>query len=423
MKVLVIGSGAREHAIVWKLAGEVGVEEVVCAPGNAGIAQEAQCIDIGGEDLDGLLRFAQAESIDLTIVGPEAPLVAGIVDLFESEGLLIFGPGRGGAQLEGSKAFAKDFMNRHGIPTADAESFTNAPDAIAYIRDNGAPIVIKADGLAAGKGVTVAETEAAAIAAVEDCFSGTFGAAGESVLIEECMVGEEASIFAFVDHDTIKPLASSQDHKRVGNGDTGPNTGGMGAYSPAPVVDDALWAQIHERILNPFLAGCQADGLDYRGVIYVGIMATAAGPRVVEFNVRFGAPECQPICMRMKSALAEAMLAPIETRLADFEFGWKPDPAVCIVIASGGYPGPYEKGKVISGLEAAETNGAIVFHAGTQRSGDDIVTAGGRVLGVTATGTDVKAAADTAYTATQQISWDGAFYRKDIAHRAIARLA
>ena len=419
MNALVIGGGGREHSLAWKLNQSPSVDRVYCAPGNAGM-HGIECIDTPAAEL---ADFCEANGVGLVVVGPEAPLCDGIVSEFRDRGLAIFGPDSTAAQLEGSKAFAKEFINRHGIPTADSQSFTNAPDAIACIRDHGAPIVIKADGLAAGKGVTVAETEAAAIAAVEDCFSGAFGAAGESVLIEECMVGEEASIFAFVDHDTIKPLASSQDHKRVGDGDTGPNTGGMGAYSPAPVVDDALWAQIHERILNPFLAGCQADGLDYRGVIYVGIMATATGPRVVEFNVRFGDPECQPICMRMKSDLAEAMLATVENRLAEFEFGWNPEPAVCIVIASGGYPGSYEKGKVISGLEAAETNGATVFHAGTQRRGDDIVTAGGRVLGVTATGTDVKAAAATAYAAAQQISWDGAFYRKDIAHRAIARLA
>lgn len=418
MKVLVIGGGGREHALAWKLSQSASVEHVYCAPGNAGM-DGVECIDTPMADL---ADFCESNDVGLTVVGPEAPLCDGIVDDFRARGLPVFGPDKKAAQLEGSKAFAKAFMNRHGIPTAAAASFNDADSAIAYIREQGAPIVIKADGLAAGKGVTVAETEADAIAGVEACFDGAFGEAGAEVLIEECMVGEEASIFAFVDHHTIRTLATSQDHKRIGEGDIGPNTGGMGAYSPAPVVDDVMAALINQRILQPFLAGCVADGLDYRGIIYVGIMATNEGPKVVEFNVRFGDPECQPVCMRMKSDLAEAMLATIENRLGDHKFEWTPEPAVCVVMASGGYPGNYDKGHSISGLDEAAANGAVVFHAGTAREGDAIVTAGGRVLGVTATGPDIKAAVDKAYAAVAEIEWKGAIYRRDIAYRAIARL-
>jgi phosphoribosylamine--glycine ligase len=418
MKVLVIGGGGREHALAWKLSQSASVEHVYCAPGNAGM-DGVECIDTPIADL---ADFCESNDVGLTVVGPEAPLCDGIVDDFRARGLPVFGPDKKAAQLEGSKAFAKAFMNRHGIPTAAAASFNDADSAIAYIREQGAPIVIKADGLAAGKGVTVAETEADAIAGVKACFDGAFGEAGAEVLIEECMVGEEASIFAFVDHHTIRTLATSQDHKRIGEGDTGPNTGGMGAYSPAPVVDDVMAALINQRILQPFLAGCVADGLDYRGIIYVGIMATNEGPKVVEFNVRFGDPECQPVCMRMKSDLAEAMLATIENRLGDHKFEWTPEPAVCVVMASGGYPGNYDKGHSISGLDEAAANGAVVFHAGTAREGAAIVTAGGRVLGVTATGPDIKAAVDKAYAAVAEIEWKGAIYRRDIAYRAIARL-
>jgi phosphoribosylamine--glycine ligase len=418
MKVLVIGGGGREHALAWKLSQSASVEHVYCAPGNAGM-DGVECIDTPIADL---ADFCESNDVGLTVVGPEAPLCDGIVDDFRARGLPVFGPDKKAAQLEGSKAFAKAFMNRHGIPTAAAASFNDADSAIAYIREQGAPIVIKADGLAAGKGVTVAETEADAIAGVKACFDGAFGEAGAEVLIEECMVGEEASIFAFVDHHTIRTLATSQDHKRIGEGDTGPNTGGMGAYSPAPVVDDLMAALINQRILQPFLAGCVADGLDYRGIIYVGIMATNEGPKVVEFNVRFGDPECQPVCMRMKSDLAEAMLATIENRLGDHKFEWTPEPAVCVVMASGGYPGNYDKGHSISGLDEAAANGAVVFHAGTAREGAAIVTAGGRVLGVTATGPDIKAAVDKAYAAVAEIEWKGAIYRRDIAYRAIARL-
>ena len=418
MNALVIGGGGREHALAWKLAQSPLVETAYCAPGNAGMAG-IECIDLAGAEA--IAEFSLAHNVGLIAVGPEAPLCDGLVDVLRARGLSAFGPGKTAAQLEGSKTFAKEFMDRHGIPTAAWARFTEPAGAIDCLRTHGVPVVVKADGLAAGKGVTVAASVAEAIAAVESCFEGQFGEAGSEVVIEDCLVGEEASILAFVDQHTIKPLASSQDHKRIGEGDTGPNTGGMGAYSPAPVVDEALWEQIDEQVLTPFLTGCQAEGLDYRGIIYAGVMVTPAGLQVLEFNVRFGDPETQAVLVRMKSDLAEAMLACVENRLADHQMEWSEDPAVCVVLASGGYPGSYDKGKPMSGLSKAADTGAVVFHAGSKRDGDCLVTNGGRVLGVTAAGADIRAAVDKAYAAVDCISWEGMVCRRDIAHRALNR--
>lgn len=418
MNALVVGGGGREHALAWKLAQSPQVETVYCAPGNPGM-RDIECVPIS--DHQELADFALQQDVGLVAVGPEAPLCDGIVDLFRAKGLKTFGPDAEAAQLEGSKHYAKTFMEKHGIPTAASSTFTSADSAIDYIREQGAPIVVKADGLAAGKGVTVAATEQEAIDAVQECFAGAFGEAGSHVVVEEFLIGEEASILAFVDGDTIKPLASSQDHKPVGEGDTGPNTGGMGAYSPAPVVDDAMWQEIDRLVLQPFLAGCQADGLDYRGIIYAGIMATSDGPKVLEFNVRFGDPETQAVLPRLTSDLAEAMLACIDNRLADYDFTWTDDTAVCVVLASGGYPASYEKGHEILGIAEAEATGALVFHAGTTAKNGNLVTNGGRVLGVTALGPSTRSAVDRAYQAVDKICWEGMICRRDIAHRALSR--
>ena len=355
------------------------------------------------------------------MVGPEATLCAGIADVFRAKGLRIVGPDKVAAQLEGSKSFAKEFMRRHGLPTAEAAVFTDEAGAMAYLKQKGAPIVVKADGLAAGKGVVVAMTEQEAADAIHACFDGAFGAAGASVLLEECLFGEEASIIALCDGKTITPLASSQDHKRAYDGDTGPNTGGMGAYSPAPVVTPALWETIDQQILTPFLQGVQAGKLDFRGIIYAGLMITDKVPKVLEFNVRFGDPATQAILTRLKSDLLEALVAVADGHLADVKLEWYDEPSVCVVLASNGYPGHYEKGKPISGLDEAEKTGAVVFHAGTKLANGQIVTNGGRVLGVTARGNDIASAVQNAYKAVACISWEGMQYRKDIAHRALER--
>ncbi len=419
MDVLVVGSGGREHALAWKLLQSPVVGTVYCAPGNPGMAGVRTLPFTGVADL---CDAAAQRRVDLTVVGPEAPLCEGIVDLFRRRGLRIVGPDRRAARLEGSKSYAKEFMRRYGLPTAACGVFRELGAALDYVRAQGAPIVVKADGLAAGKGVTVAATEAEAEAAVRACFSGAFGEAGKTVVIEECLFGEEASILALTDGRTILPLASSQDHKRAGDGDTGPNTGGMGAYSPAPVVTESLWGAIRREILDRFLEGCRQEGLDYRGVIYAGIMVTRDGPRVLEFNVRFGDPETQAILMRLESDLAEALAATADGRLDSVRLEWSPEPAVCVVMASAGYPGPYARGKVISGLDEAAATGAVVFHAGTALDGEGrLVTHGGRVLGVTARGPDLRAAVGRAYRAVDCISWEGAFCRRDIAHRALAR--
>lgn len=418
MKVLVVGGGGREHALVWKLQQSPQVEQIFCAPGNPGM-RDATPVALSA--IDELADFAASEGIELTMVGPEVPLCDGIVDAFRAKGLRIVGPDKKAAQLEGSKSYAKEFMARHGMPTAACGVFAEAEPALAYVRGQGAPIVVKADGLAAGKGVIVAMTLAEAEEAVRDCFSGRFGEAGARVLIEECLFGEEASILALADGKTIVPLASSQDHKRLGEGDTGPNTGGMGAYSPAPVVTDELWETINREVLDRFLAGCQADGLDFRGVIYAGVMVTESGPKLLEFNVRFGDPETQAVLMRLDSDLADALVATADGKLDEVELAWSDDPAVCVVLASGGYPASYEKGLPIAGIEEAEATGAVVFHAGTKVVDGQLVNNGGRVLGVTARGADLRTAVDNAYRAVDCISWQDVCCRRDIAHRAFDR--
>lgn len=415
MRVLLIGGGGREHALAWKISQSPALEQLYCAPGNPGMKG---AIAVAAKTPVELAEFAVANGIGLTMVGPEALLCEGIVDEFRKRGLAIVGPDKYAAQLEGSKSFAKDFMNRHGLPTAKAAVFTDEASARAYVEAEGAPIVIKADGLAAGKGVVVAEDLDTALEAVHSCFAGSFGEAGYRVVVEECLVGEEASILALCDGETIIPLDSSQDHKRAWDGDLGPNTGGMGAYSPAPVVTPALWQVIRERVLLPFLRGVQEDKLNFRGIIYAGIMVTAEGPKLLEFNVRFGDPETQAVLMRLDSDLLEVLLATAEGRLRDVTLEWSKEPAVCVVLASGGYPGSYAKGKEIKGIEEAEKTGAVVFHAGTACRDGKLVTAGGRVLGVTAKGADLRQAVDNAYRAVSLISWDGMQYRKDIAHRA-----
>ncbi|MDD3154104.1 MAG: phosphoribosylamine--glycine ligase, partial [Victivallaceae bacterium] len=368
MNILVVGSGGREHVLCWKLAQSPLCDKLYCAPGNAGIAKVAECVPIEVGELEKLADFAVAHQIGLTVVGPEAPLCAGIVNVFRSRNLAVFGPDQYAAGLEGSKEFAKNFMVRNHIPTAKARSFTDAAAAGKYIREEFASgetaIVVKADGLAAGKGVLVAESADEACAFTDECFSGAFGASGSKVLIEECLVGEEASIFALTDGKTIVPLASSQDHKRVFDGDKGPNTGGMGAYSPAPVVTAQVMKIIEQDILNRFLSGIQKESLDFRGVIFVGVMVTDKGPKVLEFNVRFGDPEAQPVLRRLKGDLADIMLKTVEGNLASAKLSWDDDVAVSVVIASGGYPGHYQKGYEITGLDQAETAGAVVFHAG-----------------------------------------------------------
>jgi len=418
MNVLLIGGGGREHALAWKIARSPLVEKIFCSPGNLGMCG-VEAVSI--TDLNELADFAQANNVGLTMVGPEASLCAGITDIFRARGLRIVGPSKEASQLEGSKSYAKDFMRRHGLPTAESAVFDNAFDALAYLKSHKAPIVVKADGLAAGKGVVVAMEQSEAEQAVKDCFDGVYGAAGSSVLIEEFLFGEEASIIALCDGKTIVPLASSQDHKRAYDGDTGPNTGGMGAYSPAPVVTDALWKKIDAQVLQPFLKGVQEDKLDFRGIIYAGLMITEQGPKVLEFNVRFGDPETQAILVRLESDLAEALMAVADGRLAEVELKWTRQPAVCVVLAAAGYPGKYEKGKAISGLDEAAATGAVVFHAGTKLKDGKIVTSGGRVLGVTALGKDIAAAVQNAYKAVDCISWDGMQYRRDIAHRALEK--
>ena len=418
MNIMIIGGGGREHALAWKMAQSPMVEKVYCSPGNPGM-KNVEAVPI--TDLEELADFAQSHEIGLTMVGPEATLCAGIADVFRKRGLRIVGPDKFAAQLEGSKAFAKDFMRRHGLPTADSAVFDNEADALKYLESHHAPIVVKADGLAAGKGVVVAMEQHEAVDAVKACFDGAFGAAGARVLLEECLFGEEASIIALCDGKCIKPLASSQDHKRAWDGDKGPNTGGMGAYSPAPVVTDEMWKVINSKILQPFLKGVQEDKMDFRGIIYAGLMMTDKGPKILEFNVRFGDPETQAILVRLESDLTEALLAVSEGRLSEIELKWTTRPAVCVVLASEGYPGSYPKGRAISGLDAAEATGAVVFHAGTKAADGRIVTNGGRVLGVTALGDDIREAVDNAYKGVACISWDGMQYRKDIAHRALNR--
>lgn len=425
MKVLIIGNGGREHALAWKAKQSPLVTRVFVAPGNAGTAHEGSIenVAIAATDVPALLAFAKEQNIGLTIVGPEAPLVKGVVDAFRAEGLAIFGPTAAAAQLEGSKAFAKDFLARHAIPTAEYQNFTEVAPALAYLREKGAPIVIKADGLAAGKGVIVAMTLEEAEEAVQDMLSGNaFGDAGARVVIEEFLSGEEASFIVMVDGEHVLPMATSQDHKRVGDGDTGLNTGGMGAYSPAPVVTDAVHQKVMEQVIMPTVRGMAAEGNVYTGFLYAGLMIDEQGnPKVIEFNCRFGDPETQPIMLRMRSDLVELCLAACAGKLDQVEAIYDPRVAIGVVLAAGGYPGDYQQGKAISGLPVEEASGEKVFHAGSRLEGDTVVTAGGRVLCATALGHTVAEAQKRAYQLAARIQWDGVFYRKDIGWRAILR--
>ncbi|WP_421158631.1 phosphoribosylamine--glycine ligase [Aeromonas dhakensis] len=425
MKVLIIGNGGREHALAWKAKQSPLVTRVFVAPGNAGTAHEGSIenVAISATDIPALLAFAKEQRIGLTIVGPEAPLVKGVVDAFRAEGLAIFGPTAAAAQLEGSKAFAKDFLARHAIPTAEYQNFTEVEPALAYLREKGAPIVIKADGLAAGKGVIVAMTLSEAEEAVRDMLSGNaFGDAGARVVIEEFLEGEEASFIVMVDGEHVLPMATSQDHKRVGDGDTGLNTGGMGAYSPAPVVTDEVHRKVMERVIMPTVRGMAAEGNVYTGFLYAGLMIDGQGnPKVIEFNCRFGDPETQPIMLRMRSDLVELCLAACAGKLDQVEAIYDTRVAIGVVLAAGGYPGDYQQGKPISGLPVEEASGEKVFHAGSRMEGDTVVTAGGRVLCATALGHTVAEAQQRAYQLAGRIKWDGIFYRNDIGWRAIER--
>lgn len=425
MKVLIIGSGGREHALGWKVAQSPLVSQIFVAPGNAGTALETklQNIDIAVTDIKGLVTFAKQQAIDLTIVGPEAPLVIGVVDAFRREGLAIFGPTQAAAQLEGSKAFTKDFLARHKIPTAEYQNFTEIEPAIAYLREKGAPIVIKADGLAAGKGVIVAMTLKEAEDAVRDMLAGNiFGEAGHRVVIEEFLDGEEASFIVMVDGKNVEPMATSQDHKRVGDHDTGLNTGGMGAYSPAPVVTSAIFNRVMEQIIYPTVKGMALEGNTYTGFLYAGLMIDQQGnPKVIEFNCRFGDPETQPIMMRLQSDLVELCLAAVNGKLDSIQSKWDPRPALGVVMAANGYPGKYTTHDEIHGLPLNSTPDSKVFHAGTVLENGKVYTNGGRVLCVTALGNSVLQAQQCAYALLKPIHWHGCFYRHDIGYRAIER--
>ncbi|MFT7387101.1 MAG: phosphoribosylamine--glycine ligase [Candidatus Endobugula sp.] len=425
MNVLVIGSGGREHALAWKAAQSAGVEKVFVAPGNAGTALEEKLENIAIDTMafEALADFAEANNVGLTIVGPEVPLVEGVVDYFQSRQLKCFGPSQGAAQLEGSKSFTKDFLERHQIPTGNYQTFTDVAPALAYLQEKGAPIVVKADGLAAGKGVIVAETLEQAKDAVKDMLSGNaFGDAGCKVVIEEFLKGEEASFIVMVDGKNSLAMATSQDHKRAANGDTGPNTGGMGAYSPAPVVTPDIHQRIMQEVIEPTVAGMAAEGNDYTGFLYAGLMIDTDGtPKVIEYNCRFGDPETQPMMMRLQSDLVALCLSALEGKLDECFTEWDPRPAVGVVLAAGGYPNAYRKGDVIGGLPNSDNPTSKVFHAGTALSGDEVHTNGGRVLCATALGNNVTEAQANAYKLTHAISWDDVYYRDDIAYRAIER--
>ncbi|TKB27693.1 phosphoribosylamine--glycine ligase [Desulfopila sp. IMCC35006] len=423
MKILVVGSGGREHALVWKIKQSKKVEKIFCAPGNAGISRLADCVDISVTDVKKLLKFAQKEHIDLTVVGPESSLVAGIVDIFEENGLRIFGPTKKAAELEGSKVFSKEFLEKYNIPTASFAVFDDGEKAKKYIDSHGAPLVVKADGLAAGKGVIVARSVEEAKQAVDLIMADkAFGSAGDKIIIETCLTGEEASFIAFTDGKTVLPLPTSQDHKAVFDKDQGPNTGGMGAYSPAPVVTDEIADFVMNRVMLPTIKGLEAEGRPYKGMLYAGLMIDGQNINVLEFNCRFGDPEAQPLLMRLKSDIIDIFEAAIDGKLERVEMKIDPRPTVCVVMASGGYPGAYETGKVISGLaKAAECPGVEVFHAGTTKKNGRIVTSGGRVLGVTAVGNTLKDAIARAYTAVDVIKWTNCYYRRDIGDKALRR--
>ncbi len=424
MKVLVLGSGGREHALVWKLRQSARVSQVYCAPGNGGIAEEAECLPVEVKSLESLVALGERLRPDLTVVGPELPLTLGVVDEFNGRGWRVFGPTGAAARLESSKSFAKEFLQRHRIPTAHyaiCDSMEQARSALSRLH---APVVVKADGLAAGKGVVIAKSKEEAASVAAEMLSGKMvGAAGARVVLEECLKGEELSFLVLSDGERVAPLVAAQDHKRVGDGDTGPNTGGMGAYSTSDIVDDKMRDWLVHHIAQPVVDGMKAEGAEFKGVLYCGLMMTARGPMVLEFNCRFGDPETQPILMRMESDLVEALEASIEGRVSEAEFTWSPDASVCVVMASGGYPGTFEAGKKIDGLaEAAKMEGVKVFHAGTSKRDGAFYTSGGRVLGVTARASELETAVQRAYEACGKIGFEGAHYRKDIAGRAAKRI-
>lgn len=423
MRVLVVGGGGREHALVWKIRQSPLVKEVYCAPGNAGIARQARCVPIRVGDLQELVGFARRERIDLTVVGPEEPLVKGITERFQQEGLSVFGVSSKAAILEGSKSYAKELMKRYGIPTAEFEIFGQPQEARNYVKSKGVPLVVKADGLAAGKGVFVCRSLEEAYRAIEEIMvKKSFGQAGEKVVVEECLEGEEASFLALTDGETVVPFPAAQDHKAVFDNDKGPNTGGMGAYSPAPVITDSLAKRVMEEIMLPTVRAMAQEGRPYKGILYAGLMISKGKPKVLEFNVRLGDPEAQPLMVRLKSDLVPLLLAALEGRLSQVKPVWEDGAAVCVVMASGGYPGPYQKGKIISGLDEAESmEGVVVFHAGTKWENGLFLTEGGRVLGVTARGQQVGEAIDRAYKAVGKIHWEGVHYRKDIGQKALRR--
>lgn len=421
MNVLLIGSGGREHALAWKLAASPLLTRLYCAPGNPGIAREADCVALDVTDHAAVAAFAKEKEIGLVVVGPEAPLVAGLADDLEAEGIRVFGPSRAAARLEGSKGFTKDLCARFGIPTGAYGRFSDAASARAYIEAQGAPIVVKADGLAAGKGVTVAMTVAEAQGAIDACFDGAFGGAGAEVVVEEFLDGEEASFFCLCDGTTALPFGSAQDHKRVGEGDTGPNTGGMGAYSPAPVMTQEMTARVMDEIVRPTLAGMAAMGCPFRGVLFVGLMITAKGPQLIEYNVRFGDPECQVLMMRLKDDLLPLLNGAVDGQLSHMSARWRDEAALTVVMAAKGYPGTPEKGSVIAGLDAAGSEGAEIFHAGTAEKDGQLVASGGRVLAITALGKTVTEARDRAYAAVDRIDWPQGFCRRDIGWRAVER--
>ena len=420
MNVLVVGSGGREHALCWQLAASPLLGALWCAPGNAGIENEATCVALDPMDFDRLVAFCREQAIDLVVVGPEAPLCAGLVDRLEAEDISAFGPRAAAARIEGSKGFMKDLCTRCGVPTAAYRRIASLAEAEAFIAELGAPLVVKADGLAAGKGVVLAETEAEALDAAQAALGGAFGEAGAALVIEEMLVGEEASYFALVDGETVLPLETAQDHKAVGEGDTGPNTGGMGAYSPAPAMTPALCEETRTGIIEPLVRGLAAEGVPYTGVFYAGLMLTADGPKLLEVNARFGDPECQVLMPRLKSDLLAALVAAHDGELREFDLRWRDEAALCVVLATRGYPGAFEKGSVIRGIEAADDlDDAMVFHAGTARTDAGVVAAGGRVLGVTALGAGVAAAQSRAYEAVGRIDWPEGFCRRDIGWRAV----
>ena len=421
MNVLLIGSGGREHALAWKLAASPLLDRLYAAPGNPGIAQHAECVGLDVDDHAAVAAFCKERAVGLVVVGPEAPLVAGLADVLDAAGIRCFGASKAAARLEGSKGFTKDLCASHAIPTAAYGRFTDAEAARAYVRARGAPIVVKADGLAAGKGVTVAETVDEALAAIDDCFAGAFDGAGAEVVVEEFLIGEEASFFCLCDGVAAVPFGTAQDHKRVGDGDTGPNTGGMGAYSPAPVMTPRMGERTMEEIVRPTLRGMAEAGTPFRGVLFAGLMITPDGPKLIEYNVRFGDPECEVLMMRLKDDLLVLLLAAVDGQLANLSARWHDEAALTVVMAAPGYPGTVQKGSVIRGIETACADGVEVFHAGTALSGRDLVAAGGRVLAVTATGRSVTEAQRRAYAAVDRIDWPEGFCRRDIGWRAVER--